>query len=355
MPLILAIEPDRRQASKVVALAKSPLRAELIVAESTSTAFAALADRVPDLILTSLLLLPKDEHMLGDRLRELDAAGTKVQTLVIPVFATTPRQVSTPERGLLTRLRGSKGKEAVPEGCDPAVFAGQITEYLERAAAERQAAAVTLEDELPIQQDPVNATRQETEMTGTANVAAAREGAGREAAARSLVVALDPDLAEFVAGIETAAASEETAARRPLATPDVSAIVDSASERGQAPPAAPPEAEDPAGQPELMQLLTAIEQDIEQLRTDRPESGGEPAERRSSKTPQKKGRSRSAGPKTRQESTPPIQDDWDFFDREQCDFAALLTKLDEITDQDEAPVRINLDEAPAKKPARPGR
>ena len=180
MPLILAIEPDRRQASKIAALAKDPLRVELVVADSTATAFAALAGRVPDLILTSLLLSPKDENMLGDRLRELDAVGTKVQTLVIPVLATTVRRGRTGKGGLLTRLRGSKGKDAVPEGCDPEVFAEQITEYLERADGERQAAAVALEDRLANQQDPVYATRrQEAQMTGAANVGETAGGSGR--------------------------------------------------------------------------------------------------------------------------------------------------------------------------------
>ena len=92
-------------------------------------------------------------------------------------------------------------------------------------------------------------------------------------------------------------------------------------------------------------MLTAIKRDIQQLRTDHPEAGGEPATQESSETP-KKSRSRSAGVKTRKKPKKPMQDEWGFFDPEQCGFAALLTKLDEIADKDEAP---------AKKPARQGR
>ena len=33
----------------------------------------------------------------------------------------------------------------------------------------------------------------------------------------------------------------------------------------------------------------------------------------------------------------PIQDEWGFFDPEQCGFAALLAKLDEILDTDDHP------------------
>ncbi len=192
MPLILAIEPDAKQASRLTALAKSPLRAELVIAESTAKAFAALGSRTPDLVLTSLLLSPKDGNELADRLRELDAAGIQVQTLVIPVLGTAGRRSRQAAGGLLTRLRRSKGtSSAVPEGCDPAVFAAQITEYLDRAADDRQAAAVALEDRLPTQQDPVYATRQEAQMPGsssvgeaTARAASARNAVAREEAAR---------------------------------------------------------------------------------------------------------------------------------------------------------------------------
>jgi hypothetical protein len=145
MPLIVAIEPDRRQADVLAGLARGPLGAELIVADSTRAAVTALGDRIPDLILASLLLSPKDETELGDRLRELDAAGVRVQTLVIPVFASRPRRARAARRSLLTRLRGDR-TESTPEGCDPAVFGAQVREYLDRIAAERSVAAAALDD-----------------------------------------------------------------------------------------------------------------------------------------------------------------------------------------------------------------
>ena len=560
MPLILAIEPDSRQASRLAALAKGPLRAELLVAESTAKAFAELGARAPDLVLTSLLLSPKDENELADRLRELDAAGIQVQTLVIPVLGTAARRSRQAVGGLLTRLRRSKGTSAVPEGCDPAVFAAQITEYLDRAAAERQAAAVALEDRRPTQQDPVYATRQEAQMAGSSSVgdttardtavrnagarnaaardaaareeaaleeaafeaaaleeavhaaaaqetaaweavareaaareqaarqeatrvaaareaaardaaaareqaareqvareqtareqaarqqaareeavrvaaareaaardaaareqaareqatreqaareqaarqeatrvaaareaaardaaaareqtarekaareqaareqaareqtarkeaarataareaaardaAAAREHAAQEAAARSRERALDGDLAEFVAGIEAAAAVEKAPARRkPLAAREVPPILTSAPPQSEAPP---PAAVDPVTQPEWKQLLTAIKRDIEHLRTEQPEAGV--VAPRSSTPPPKAGRARTAGAKTRVKIPQPLQDEWGFFDPERCGFAALLTKLDAVTDPEDSP---------AKKPARP--
>ena len=43
-------------------------------------------------------------------------------------------------------------------------------------------------------------------------------------------------------------------------------------------------------------------------------------------------------PAKRPEKKPtPVQDEWGFFDPQQCGFAALLAKLDEITDNEEKP------------------
>jgi hypothetical protein len=144
-PLILAIEPDRRQASKIAAVARNFLEAELLVTESTEEALGALASRIPDLILTPLFLSPKDESALDDRLRQLDTAGTKVQTLVTPLLAAATARKPSQKTGLLTRLR-KKGSAAVPDGCEQSVFAAQITEYLDRALAERRAADEALRE-----------------------------------------------------------------------------------------------------------------------------------------------------------------------------------------------------------------
>jgi CheY-like chemotaxis protein len=139
MPLILAVEPDKKQAAKIASLGRGTLKAEVVVAESAHRALQLLDGRVPDLILTSLLLSPRDEAVLTDRLRELNAAASHVQTLVIPVLATARR---TPKRsgGLLKRLTGSKRKDGSPDGCELDVFASQIQEYLERAAVELERA-----------------------------------------------------------------------------------------------------------------------------------------------------------------------------------------------------------------------
>jgi hypothetical protein len=152
MALILAIEPDRRQASQLTAIVRGRLHAELVLGESAERALAALGQRVPDLVLTSALLSPKDETALGERLRALDGAAAYVQTLTIPVLASGSGRGSGRAGGVLSALRRDKPKSAAaPDGCDPAVFAEQCQEYLERAAAERALAEKSAQEEdLPL-------------------------------------------------------------------------------------------------------------------------------------------------------------------------------------------------------------
>ena len=75
MPLILAIEPDRRQAARLTALARNPLNAEIVVTDSAERAVAAISQRVPDLILTPKLLSSKDEAILDFSMRRARQAG----------------------------------------------------------------------------------------------------------------------------------------------------------------------------------------------------------------------------------------------------------------------------------------
>ena len=44
---------------------------------------------------------------------------------------------------------------------------------------------------------------------------------------------------------------------------------------------------------------------------------------------------RAAKRKKRPQKATPVQDEWGFFDPQQCGFAALLAKLDEITENEE--------------------
>ncbi|HEY1308684.1 MAG TPA: hypothetical protein VGF24_34300 [Vicinamibacterales bacterium] len=129
MPLILAIDSDRSQ-SEQLALLMRRLRVDLIQATSAGEGLRALQDRIPDLILTSPLLSPFDDSVLDEYRCELGAEGAHVQALQIPVLSAAPPQPS--ERSLFG-LGRTQAPVARPDGCDPDVFADEISEYLARA------------------------------------------------------------------------------------------------------------------------------------------------------------------------------------------------------------------------------
>src|SRR5262249_41091655 len=162
MPLIVAIEPDGRQAAQLVALTRGQLRVKLVVAESTERAIAVIDEQIPDLIPPPALLSPKDEDALADRLRALNDAAAHVQTLTIPMFATATR--TRDKKGMLSRLRRPRKSASAPDGCDPKVFAEQIAQYLERAEAERALIEAAAADKLANQSE---AASEATESVAT--------------------------------------------------------------------------------------------------------------------------------------------------------------------------------------------
>jgi hypothetical protein len=154
MPLILAVEPDRRQSAQLAAIVRERVRAELVVADTTEGALDAIGNRVPDLVLVPALLSPQDDEALAAALRVI-AAAAHVRTLTIPVLDTAAPQ-PTPTRGVFGWLRGGKTDAAPAVGCDPATFADQIAAYLEEIAAERADLRIV---KLDIDENPQTAAR----------------------------------------------------------------------------------------------------------------------------------------------------------------------------------------------------
>jgi hypothetical protein len=137
MPLILAVEPDRRQAAHLTHIVRQRVDAELILAETTELALASIGNRVPDLILVPALMSPQDDAALAAALRVI-ATAAHVQMLTTPLFATAPPVPRM--RGVLAAFRRSKPAAPPTDGCDPAEFAQQISSYLESAAEHRATA-----------------------------------------------------------------------------------------------------------------------------------------------------------------------------------------------------------------------
>jgi hypothetical protein len=139
--LVLALEPDSKQAAIVRQIVRDRVGAEFVLADSKDAALAAIADRVPDLILVTALLSPRDEADLTDQLRGLDGAE-HLQTLTIPLlFQATVATPKKKKRGLLSALTGDSDETPVTDGCDPAVFAREIADYIARAEEHKAEAA----------------------------------------------------------------------------------------------------------------------------------------------------------------------------------------------------------------------
>jgi hypothetical protein len=139
VPLVLAIEPDLRQAAIVKRIVREKVLADVAVVDSRDAALEAMRATVPDVLLISALLSPRDEDELIAHLRTLDHAG-HLQTHTIPQLASALRPGEAhASGGLLSAFRRKKKDPlAAPSGCDPEVFAEEVRSYLQRAAEKKR-------------------------------------------------------------------------------------------------------------------------------------------------------------------------------------------------------------------------
>lgn len=139
LPLVLAIEPDLRQAAIVKRVVKERLQAEIVVVDSRDAAIAAIGTAMPDVLLVSALLSPRDEDDLMAHLRTLEGAA-HLQTHTIPQLASALGPGESESRGGLFSFRRRKQYSA-PAGCDPDLFADEIRMYVQRAEEKKREAA----------------------------------------------------------------------------------------------------------------------------------------------------------------------------------------------------------------------
>jgi hypothetical protein len=81
---------------------------------------------------------------------------------------------------------------------------------------------------------------------------------------------------------------------------------------------------------EWVALIESLRHDVERLRVERSEKPGRTATAVGAARPEKADK-----PDKPDRPAKPVQDEWGFFDPQQCGFAALLAKLDEVTDSDD--------------------
>lgn len=136
-PLVLAIEPDLRQAAIVKRIVREKVLADVTVVDSRDAALEAMRTKVPDVLLLSALLSPRDEDELFAHLRTLQHAE-HLQTHTIPQLASAIGQDEDKPRGLLSAFRRRKDSGSAPAGCDPDLFADEIRTYLQRAADKKR-------------------------------------------------------------------------------------------------------------------------------------------------------------------------------------------------------------------------
>lgn len=131
---ILALEPDPESRALLHRALDQQVDAEVVVVPDIDAALESIAQRVPDLILTSTFLAPADGARLMDDLRRRDEA---LHTLVI----TTPHSLEASKSrsfdGHSSRVLRFRGPSVGAFQCDPVVLRTQIEEYLERARALR--------------------------------------------------------------------------------------------------------------------------------------------------------------------------------------------------------------------------
>jgi CheY-like chemotaxis protein len=162
---VLAIEPDTRQATLVRRLMRQEVRADLALVDSKDAAVAAIDQRMPDLILVTALMSPRDEAELVRHLRAREAPP-HLQTLTIPLLAPPVADESAPNAGLLTSLKRRRKKPPAPTGCDPIVFAREIIGYLERAEESRPQSPEPADTGPVVQEEPHTALTVEPEVVG---------------------------------------------------------------------------------------------------------------------------------------------------------------------------------------------
>lgn len=141
-PLVLAIEPDLRQATIVKRVVRERVQADVVVVDSRDAAIAAIGTAIPDVLLVSALLSPRDEDDLIAHLRTLEGAS-HLQTHTIPQLASALGPGEGGRGGLLSAFRRKKPSGSAPAGCDPDLFADEIREFLQRAADRKREAAET--------------------------------------------------------------------------------------------------------------------------------------------------------------------------------------------------------------------
>ena len=277
MALILVIESDRRQTSKLTILARSQLRADLLIVDNVTQALAKLDECDPDLILLSAAISGRDQLALGDRLLELEEQGVRIQTLNIPTFGLAGQRARVPQKSAPGRAPVSRGRPSQADSMDPVVFGVQISTLLERIAAERAASGTAVRRHQP---------------------------------AAAVVEEDEPEATEAAPPIETPASTDVPDSTSRNEWSDLLDAMRREIEVAQS-PAQPQRADSESNS-------RTVERGAPATSPETPEPGPAPV---AASAPVRKKKVRRVPP----------QDEFGFFDPQQCGLSALFAKLDTIS------------------------
>ena len=327
MSLILAIEPDRRRAAQLTGMARAHLRAELLVAATASQAVDGLNGRVPDILLTAPLLPSQEEAAIAEYVRQLGSAAAHVQTLTIPLLANGSGE---DDRPVLSAFLRDRVRRTETEGCDPSVFAEQITEYL-REARERR--------EVP---PPIAPVVQSEVTPPPVQPAKAKKGVMAHLLLAAAAEERVDDFLEYV--VETPVQNPES---QEPATVAESRQDDGPEVQSEWLSDRPAQSPSPVLMPEDSRLtLSVIEAPaVAVAHVQQVIAAPAPAGPQLPAVNVAVGASVNVGsavnmvtprrPK-RPLKAQPLKDEWGFFDPNQCGFPALIAKLDEIAGREES-------------------
>ncbi len=306
MPLILVIESDRRQTSKLSMLARNQLRADLLIVDNVQQALAKLDECDPDLILTSSMMSGHEQLVLGERLLEIEEEGLRIQTLTMPQLGLAGQRARM-QKTAPGRAPVARGRAAQTDSMDPVAFGMQIATYLQRIATERassdtivrrRAAVVeTEEPEAPEESPaieapaPIEAKRTSARLDWSELLEAMRRDI-EVAQSSTLPQQLDADDAQEM-NLEDEFAQDDGTQVPPKTSRDVPDATASVTPAKTVPAAA-------SGAPEALPAAPVA-------------AAAAPAR------------------KTKKVRRVPPQDEFGFFDPRQCGLSALYAKLDTIT------------------------
>jgi hypothetical protein len=127
---VLVIEPDAAQGGALRHIFEAHVRSDFQIVQSVNEALASLGQHIPDLILTSTFITPRDEAVLTSQLKAVPGAA-HVQIITTPYFI----ESDEPEpRRILTFL---KRRRSLVRPSDAETVGRQIESYLEHARASR--------------------------------------------------------------------------------------------------------------------------------------------------------------------------------------------------------------------------